>query len=85
MVLTNAQILAAYAKLANEISLTIAQRFTKPELKQAIIDAEAWAETPAVKQDFNNNLTAGNFKTNATADEKRLALIFALLAIINGS
>lgn len=59
-------------------------RFSVPDILQVIVDAEAWAETPAVKADFNANLTAGNFKSNASPDEKRLVLIFALLAIIRG-
>ena len=56
--------------------------FTKPEIKQAIDESEAWAELPATKSDVNSNLTTGPFKSNATADQKRFALIFALLAII---
>jgi len=83
MALTSNQILFAYSQFTKALLESGSVDFTKPEIKQAIEDAEAWAETPAVKSDFNSNLTAGNFKTNATADQKRLALIFALLAIIN--
>lgn len=83
MALTLDQLTGAFRNLVKELLAAEAMGFTKQELKQAITDAEAWAETPAVKADFNNNLTAGNFKSNATADQKRLALIFALMAIIN--
>ena len=84
MTLTANQIKFAFNQMVDEILKTKPMPFTKQELKQAIVDAEAWAETGSVKSDFNDNLTAGNFKTNATADEKRLALILALLAIIRG-
>lgn len=82
MSLTAAQIKFAFDQMANELVKSAAVTFTKSELKQAIQDAEAWAETPAVKADFNANLTNGNFKTNATSDQKRMALIVALMSII---
>ena len=84
MALTLDQVNHAYERLVREIIKSGAMGFTKPELKQAVQDAEAWAETPSVKADFNSNLTAGNFKTNATADQKRLALVYALLSIVEG-
>ena len=82
MTLTNPQILSAYAKITSELLSQGPVAFDKPGIKQAIQDAEAWAETPSVKSDFNSSLTAGDFKTNATPDQKRLVLIFALLSIV---
>ena len=84
MTLTTLQITFAFRELVKELLKSGAVTFTKQELKQVIQDAEAWAETGSVKTDYNNNITAGNFKSNATADQKRLALIFALLTIIRG-
>lgn len=83
MTLTASQIKNAFDNFITDYLKNYgAMPFTKQEIKQAIQDAEAWAETPSVKSDFNTNLTAGNFKTNATADQKRLVLIYALLSII---
>ena len=84
MTLTTPQISFAFKQLVRELLKSGAVTFTKQELKQAVQDAEAWAEKVAVKTDYNSNLTAGNFKSNATADQKRLALIFALFSIIRG-
>lgn len=86
MTLTNSQRDFAFRQFVDEYLRIFggAMPFTKQQIKQAIIDAEAWAETPSTKTSFNNALTAGPFKTNATADQKRLALILALLAIIRG-
>lgn len=61
-----------------------AMPFTKQQIKQAVNEAHTWAELASTKTSFNNGLSAGPFKTNATADQKRLALILALLAIIKG-
>ena len=52
--------------------------------EQAVIDAEAWAESGSVKASFNAALTAGDFKSTATADQKRLILIWALWSIVKG-
>ena len=84
MTLTTAKIKFAFDQLVDEILKGGPMSFTKQELKQAIVNAEVWAESPSIKTSFNTALTDGNFKTNATADQKRLALIFALYAIIKG-
>lgn len=84
MTLTSNQIKFAFNLLVDEILKNGPMKFTKQDLKTAITDAETWAELTATKTDFNSALTAGNFKTNATGDEKRLALIFALHSIIRG-
>ena len=84
MALTTSQIKSAFLKIVKELESQGAVTFTKQELKQAITDAEAWAESGAIKTSFNAGLTAGNFKSNATADQKRLALIWALWAIVKG-
>lgn len=84
MALTTKQINAAFREIVNELQGQSPVAFTKPELKQAIADAESWAESAPVKSSFNSALTNGNFKSNATADQKRLVLIWALWAIIRG-
>ena len=84
MALTNTQIQSAFREIAAQMESEGAVSFTKQELKQAVVDAEAWANSNPVKSSFNSALTAGNFKTNATADQKRLVLIWALRAIVKG-
>lgn len=84
MTLTGKQMRFAFDEIVHEMLKTKPVSFTKQELKQAIRDAEAWAGTAAIKNNFNSGLSAGNFKRNATPDEKRLALIFALTAITKG-
>lgn len=84
MTLTSTGIKIAFDSFVDELLKSGAVTFTKQDLKQAIVDAEAWAELVATKTSFNSALTAGNFKTNATPNQKRLALIFALVSIIRG-
>ncbi len=84
MALTTQQIQWALGEMVDELLKSGAVTFTRPELKQAFEDAEGWAEDPANKTSFNSALTSGNFKSNGTADQKRLVLIFALMSIIRG-
>ncbi|NOJ28235.1 MAG: hypothetical protein DA330_09525 [Nitrososphaera sp.] len=83
MTLTANQEKYAFNQFVDEfLKLYGAMPFTKAQIKQAVNEAHTWAELASTKTSFNNALTAGPFKTNATADQKRLALILALLAII---
>ena len=82
MSLLTAQIDSAFREIAAALEAAGAVAFTKTELKQAIVDAEAWAELPATKSDYNAALTGGNFKATATANQKRLVLIWALWSIV---
>lgn len=84
MALTTQQIRSAFLEIIAQLESEGPVAFTKQQLKQAITDAEAWAESSPVKSSFNLALTAGNFKSNATADQKRLVLIWALWAIVKG-
>lgn len=82
MSLTTAQVNYAFNLLVRELIKAGAMTFTKPELKQPLADAEAWADKPAVKSSFNSDLPAGDFKSNATVADKAAALAFALISIV---
>lgn len=75
MTLTNAQIRSASGKVKQYLLKRYGHiPFGRDDIDQAVVDTDAWQDSVPVKQDYNSNLTAGNFKTNGTEDDKRFLL-----------
>lgn len=75
----------AWIALRNELLKAAPMGFTKQELKGAVVDAKAWTNLTSTKTSFNDALTSGNFKTEASPDDKRVLLAYALLEDVFGS